>query len=384
MTLVGEQKESKKDLNTRTAQLVELLTEIGPDIPEIARRLHQFKESVRYRYKEKIIGRGFAVQALVDHEKLGLRRVVFIVEFSDDYRQYANAILSAMNELCYVVHFAKTLPDGKYVVNASVPQQYVEDFVRLLEVLKERGLFSAVSARVFDWVRILPMRANFYDFNSGRWDFDWSTLASRDYAAASYTPSQPVHFDYTDLLILKELHMDANKSLTEIAEKLKINYKKLAWHHANHVLGRGLIKGYRIGWMGTRYNYKLEKALHRKHRYLAVDLMVANVSEYERMELMSKMNQLPFLWGEAGGSNYYAEFGFPVDSITEALQYLEGAIVRFRERSTCYIFDFTNSLSFTISYQLYDESRKMWTFDLPGLLSRFDNMRIKIKEKGEG
>ncbi len=96
------------------------------------------------------------------------------------------------------------------------------------------------------------------------------------------------------------------------------------------------------------------------------------------------MNQLPFLWGEAGGSNYYAEFGFPVDSITEALQYLEGAIVRFRERSTCYIFDFTNSLSFTISYQLYDESRKMWTFDLPGLLSRFDNMRIKIKEKGEG
>jgi len=49
VALIGEQKESKKDVNTRTAQLVQLLTEIGPDIPEIARRLGQFKESVRYR-----------------------------------------------------------------------------------------------------------------------------------------------------------------------------------------------------------------------------------------------------------------------------------------------------------------------------------------------
>src|SRR3989442_6905891 len=86
MALIEAQKESKKDVNTRTAQLVQLLTEIGPDIPEISRRLGQFKESVRYRYKEKIVNRGFAVQAAVDHEKFGLRRVIFVVDFAPQYK----------------------------------------------------------------------------------------------------------------------------------------------------------------------------------------------------------------------------------------------------------------------------------------------------------
>src|SRR5947209_20400847 len=89
VALIGEQKESKKDVNTRTAQLVQLLTEVGPDIPEISRRLGQFKESVRYRYKEKILKRGFAVRAAVDHEKLGLKRIVFVVDFAPLYKQYA-------------------------------------------------------------------------------------------------------------------------------------------------------------------------------------------------------------------------------------------------------------------------------------------------------
>lgn len=380
MTLVGEDKQSKKDINTRTAQLVQLLTEIGPDIPEIARRLHQFKESVRYRYKEKIIGRGFAVQAVVDHEALGLKRIVFVADFAKEYRPYAVAILSAMNELCYVMHFSKTLPDGLFVVNASVPNEHAQAFVQFIDVLKGKGLFSSAKVFPFDWVRLQPMRAEFHDFDTGRWDFDWSSATNPGSNAASYVPSQRTRFDYTDLLILKELHMDANKSLTEIAEKLKINYKKLAWHYTKHVLGKHLIKSFRVNWMGTRYDYKIEKALHRKHRYLPIDLMVTDVSEYERMELMSKANRLPFLWGEACGKHYYAEFAFPVDAITEALQYMEDMISPVRDRAVYYVMDYTNSLGFTVSYQLYDESQKKWTFNPSELASRFDNMLVKIKE----
>ncbi len=380
MALIGEKKQSKRDINTRTAQLVQLLTEIGPDIPEIARRLHQFKESVRYRYKEKILNRGFAVQAVMDHERLGLKRIVFVADFSKEYRQYAAAILSAMNELCYVMHFSKTLPEGLFVVNASVPNEHVQSFIQFINSLKEKGLFSSVKVFPFEWVRLQPMRAEFHDFDTGRWDFDWSSATNPDTNAASYVPSQRTKFDYTDLLILKELHMDANKSLTEIAEKLKINYKKLAWHHMTHVLGNHLIKSYRVNWMGTRYDYKIEKALHRKHRYLPIDLIVTDVSDYERMELMSKANRLPFLWGEACGKHYYAEFAFPVDAITEALQYLENLVSPVRDRAVYYVMDYTNSLGFTVSYQLYDENQRRWAFNSAELSSRFDNMLVKIKE----
>jgi len=132
--------------------------------------------------------------------------------------------------------------------------------------------------------------------------------------------------------------------------------------------------------MGTRYDYKLEKALHRKHRYLAVDLLVANISEYERMELMAKTNGVPFLWGEACGKHYFAEFAFPVDTITEAFQHLESIIAPVRERATYYVMDITNALSFTICSQLYDQGEKRWMFNNPELASRFDNLILKIKE----
>jgi hypothetical protein len=98
------------------------------------------------------------------------------------------------------------------------------------------------------------------------------------------------------------------------------------------------------------------------------------------MELMAKTNGVPFLWGEACGKHYFAEFAFPVDAITEAFQYLENIIAPVRDRATYYIMDITNALSFTISYQRYDQSEKRWMFNTPELISRFDNLLLKIKE----
>ncbi len=368
------------DTNARTAQLVKLISEIGPDIPEISRRLGQFKESVRYRYKAKLLDRGFAVQAAIDFEKLGLKRVVFVADFNDEYKPYANTILSAMNELCYVVYFAKTLPKGTYAVHAAVPDEFIESFGRFIQALEGIGLFSSVRVFPFEWVRNPPMRAEFYDFAAGRWDFDWSNQPAVAAEQRSYAPRTREKFDMVDLLILKELQMDATRSLAEISTKLKINYKKLAWHYSTHVVGRQLIKSYRLNWKGTRYDFGLERALHRKHRYLSVALLVNDVSDYERMRLMSKLSQLPFLWFEAGGRHYYADFDFPVDSITEAFIYLESALGGVKNRSDYAVIDSTNALTFTFSYQLYDRTQKKWVFDSPALLSRFENLLVRIKE----
>ena len=255
-----------ENTNSRTVQLVKLLSDVGPDIPEISRRLGQFKESVRYRYKEKILNRGFAVQAAVDHEKLGLKRLMIIVEVPDPYRTYAQAIFAAMHELCYVVGFTKTLVGGEHVINLSVPAEHVIEIQEFLNSLKEKGMFSQMEVLEFDWFRTVPMKAEYYDFDTGRWDFDWQKAGAEDYAAAVYSPSSRTSFDYIDLLIIKELQIDANKSLKEIADKLEINYKKLAWHLTTHDLARAMLPKYHVNWMGTRYDYTLDKALHRKLR----------------------------------------------------------------------------------------------------------------------
>ena len=371
-----------RDTSYKTAELVKLIAEIGPDIPEISRRLGQFKESVRYRYKEKVLGRGFGVQASIDHEKLGLRRVVMFAEFSSEYQQYAHSILSAMNELCYVVYFEKRMFRGDYMVDASVPAESVGSFVRFMTELKEKGLFSSVEVVPFDLFRIAPMRAESYDFDTGRWDFDWSTPMHPE-SGGGYAPPEKVKFDKEDLLILKELQMDATRSFVEVADKLKLNYKMLAWHYKTHVLQRGVISGYYLRWMGTSYSTVLERALHRKHRYQQVALLATGLSEVERMALMGRAHGVPFLWSETlGEGKYLAHFFFPTENITEAYQFLTDAVRDIKEKVSIMPLDQAEALAFTISHQLYADDKKRWVFDEQQLNSRFDVLIQKIKEVG--
>ncbi len=380
MTLV--QAEPEDSVNTRTVQLVKLLTELGPNVPEIARRLGQFKESVRYRYKEKILSKGFAVQAAVDHERLGLRRVVLVVDFAQPYRNYAQAILTAMSEVCYVVGFTKTLMGGEYVVNMSIPTELVKEVRDFLSGLKDREMFSKLEILEFDLFRVAPMKPQFYDFDTGRWDFEWQSVGSQDYEAAAYVPASRGRFDYVDLLIIKELQMDANKPLKEISEKLNVNYKKLAWHHAVHVQSQKLLSGYTVNWMGTRYDYNLEKALHRKHRYFAVDLIVRDTNEMETMNLRQQLDRLPFLWGEAAGRNYYADLAIPVDYVVEGLQYLGNVTSEMKERTGIYPIDQTEAARFTLPYSRFDPLAKRWVFDKEDLIKKFEKLIVQIKVEG--
>ena len=368
-----------ENVNSRTVQLVSLLSDLGPDIPEISRRLGQFKESVRYRYKEKIVNKGFAVQAAVDHEKLGLRRLMIIAEVPNPYRVYAQAIFAAMHELCYVVGFTRTLVGGEHVVNFSAPLEQIAEIKGFLNTLKEKGMFSRLEVLEFDWIRTVPMKAEFYDFDTGRWDFDLQEAGTEDYKAASYAPSVPSNFDYIDLLIIKELQMDANKSMKEIADKLGVNYKKLAWHYSTHVRQRGLIPNYIVNWMGTRYDYNLEKALHRKHRYFSVDLFVLNVDELDTMTLSHIIDRLPYLWGEAAGCNYFAEFAIPVDNVVEGLQYIGNITHEVKDRMSLYPIDQTESARFTIPYKLYDSTMKKWTLNTEELGQKFNQLMLQIK-----
>jgi len=369
----------KRDVNARTAQLVNLLTEFGPDIPEIARRLGQFKESVRYRYKEKIINRGFGVQGVADHEKLGLRRMILVVGFAPEYSKYAQAILAAMNELCYLVGFAKTMPSGDYIANLSVPVEITGEVKAFLESLKQKGMFRSLEVLEHDWFAHAPMRSECYDFDTGRWEYDWTNPPKQAIETATRQPSAPAKFDYVDLIIIKELQMDANKSLKEISDKLNLNYKKLAWHYSAHVKARHLLQCFSVNWMGTKYDYKIEKALHRQHRYFALQLIVRNVSEFELISLRQASNKVPFIWAEAIGKNYSAEFSFPLDFVVEGIQWLSELMAPVKDRASLFTIDQTASVAFTIPYTLFDQTQKKWRFGAADLAQRFDSLMLQIK-----
>jgi DNA-binding Lrp family transcriptional regulator len=372
----GEQGSS----NTKTGQLAKMITEVGPNISEIARRLGQFKESVRYRYKEKLLNKGFSVRVAVDHEKLGLRRVIMLMDFDEGYSDVAELMLNILSNEGYLVGFEKILPDGKFLVHASVPDELVETYREFFAGLKEKGYFKSFEFHTFHWFRNPPMKTEMYDFDEGRWDFDWSTETKVNRQTASYMPSAREKFDATDLLILKQLQMDGNRSLAEMAETLKINYKTLTWHFRKHIEERKLIKGYVINWMGTKYDYKADRALNKKHTYVFVAVLFSELDQAKRIDVMSRLNQLPFIWSEAVGDRYEAELVFPIESITEGLQHLAEVLSETKANARYFILDQRHALSFSIIPELYNESRQAWVFNEQILVSRFENLLQKAKQ----
>ena len=150
------------------------------------RSLDIHRETARYWFRQ-LLKRGFRVQASRNHEKLGMKRVVMVVELGDLFESYADALMYAMGELCYVVSFAKTLPDGFYVVNASVPLECLDSWSGFIRSLKEMGVFKSITSIP----RLGPQpsdEGDLYDFQEGRWDFDWNKRVSRP--NASYVPSR--------------------------------------------------------------------------------------------------------------------------------------------------------------------------------------------------
>lgn len=371
-----------------TVALVNLVTELGPDIAEISRRLKQNRESVRYRYKEKIVKRGFAIKANLDYGALGLRRIVMKLGVAPAYSQKAHEVFEAMSDLCYLVAYAGTMPSELYIVHAGVPAEFTGDFHQFIEGLKEKGIFSSVEFFDCDWFRVVPMRAECFDFDEGIWDFDWSNPPPVDKKAARATISERKQIDEIDLLLVKELWRNSDRSLVDIQAAIKkvngvdVNYKTLGWHYAHHVLGRHLISDYSIAWHGLKYNFTRERTGRlAKHGYLGVSFIVSGTDENEKMALRSRLNRLPFLWSEATGEAYYSQLYFPLEMVNEALDYLKALLRPYGKRAEMFLLDQTEMASFTIGYKLWDERKGHWAFDKANMLTLLERSALKIRER---
>lgn len=370
---------------TEMAQLAKLIMKMGPDIDLIARISGQYKETIRYRYKEKILAKGFALQARLNFEGMGLRRVVMTARLGDTYMPYAKEVFTAMNKLCYLTSAAELMPQGTYMLHATVPSQFTSDFTQFMKRLEQLGIFSSIEFYNFAWFRNVPMRAEYFNFDQGIWEFDWEKPVehSKEDHDAGF---EPFSVDKIDLLIMKELQVDATRSLSEIRETIKavdgidINYKTLAWHWIRHVQEKRMVNGYALRWMGTRYDPTSEKMVFRKHRYMVVPILVRGVTDVERVNLVSEANKVPFLWSEAAGEDYYAQFAFPVETVNFAFNFLTSVLAKFGKRASHFVVDQTNSAGFTLSYQLFDDGEREWKFEKEEILARFQNLIMKIGE----
>lgn len=365
---------------TKMKEFVKAIGAFGPDISDICRNLGVHRETARYWYKKKLLAKGFTVQAAVAYERLGLKYVVMVVDFEDEFQEYVKPILRAMSELCYVRYYNRTLPKGEYIVHAIVPEGRVEEYASFFGELRAMGIFRSVEIFAADWHRNVPMRAEYFDFDRGAWDFDWANLAVKHDEKDEVVPQSKAVFDRLDLEILKHLQLDANTTLTTIAAKAGTSMKNLQYHYWKHVEGRGLIRNYRVNWLGTRYDRGLKKAMHRKHQQLLLNLLATQLTDRERMEIRAGLNQFPSLWAEGVGEGfYYAEVAIPTESAIDGYEALARTLYNVRRKYTLYTVDHTNAMGFTLNPQLYDQATRAWQFKGEELLAKFEGLILKIK-----
>ena len=110
-----------------------------------------------------------------------------------------------------------------------------------------------------------------------------------------------------------------------------------------------------------------------------LELLVSVLTESERLELLAKISRVPFLWLEAGGRNYFAQIAFPMETMTEALEFVKEIVSPTKEKAMWHFMDQANALRFSISLDLYDKDAGLWKFDRAELLNKFDKLVLEIK-----
>jgi hypothetical protein len=365
--------------NNDIAKLAKCIGEVGPKINEIARLTYQHKESVRYRYHKFFLDKGITIQATPSYSKLGLGRLIIYAKFADEFEPQATAILSAMSELCYLHSFTRTLLSQEYIIHVVVPKEFLAGCASLFNRFREIGLFTQLKILEFGEVRNPPMKTEYYDFLTGTWSFDWPPKEDKGVNLVSTSHQEIEKYDKLDLLILKELEIDANRTIVKMAENVKVHFKTLEFHYVEHVEKRGLIKAYRVTWPGSSYDLKLDKAVLKKHRYVEVSILFEGGTQIENAELISLLNKTPFLWCEAVGPNYWAELFIPIYTYVEFMEYIGDFAGRAGDRMKFYVMDQSHALRFTISHKLFDSESRTWRLNTEDIVDRFENLVMRTK-----
>jgi DNA-binding Lrp family transcriptional regulator len=355
------------------AEMVRLIAERGPRIDEIARSIGVYNETVRYWYKN-MLRRGFAIQASCNYERLGMKRVVVIAEFADIFAESADTVLTVMGQGAFVIGYAMTTPGKRHILSASVPQECLDSWTDFMLELKKVGVLKTMEGITLDWVRNVPMRAEYFDFGSGTWDSEWD---EKSRVVPDVKPGPRQDYDAMDLKIIEQLQANANLSVVQMRERVGAkNYKTFAWHNREHVFGRGLIRGYRVNWTGADYDSKSAGPSSKKRGYSWLDLVAAGLSEEERLALRASMNRIPFVWMEGSGAGtYYARLAVPSSDVNAFLRVLERAVSPFRRKTKRFQLDQTHALSFALPNHLYDGRERRWTFKKDEVLQTFETLR---------
>lgn len=333
---------------------------------EISRRSGIPVETVRYLYKTHILKRRMRVMRELDHQRLGLEHIQFIVTADPDLEPlfYNKALLSGVWEEIYAKTVYRLVPENQFFLDHLAPpalHRKLRDFYRSLEDLGAVKVHETYDASKLVHTR---MWVEDYDWDLPGWDFDWSRASLRPTErVASQPASEPARFDSKDLLIIRELQKSYDQRIAQVGANASLTRSSAFWHYREHVEPRRFFSKYYVNWLGTSRAVKSERIPQTRQAYAAINFIAKGLSQPEMMAVRAQLHSIPYLWSEeVGVADFNAETFVWVRDLMEAFEFFGRLLRPLGKRARIFMADQSASVNYTIHPELYDEESRKWTY----------------------
>lgn len=265
-------KQAKHRIRTTTGDFVNkrldytdlrILEAIGTESPRnlssVAKKLG-IKESTMYsrlrRLKQLIF-----LNINIYHTFIGLRKGCVIAKAVQGKEKPLFDCMKANDYWLYLFRYYGE-SEGCFAVYAIPPENQPE-FESFVEMLELKGIAQNTEIFWSTCFHTVNPTTNWYDEKSEEWLFPWNQWIKEmehETTELPYTLIDPVGFpqkaDYTDIFILKELEIDATKTLKSIAATLETSLQLIKYHFDKHIVRRKLLESYQV----SSFPFQPEKA----------------------------------------------------------------------------------------------------------------------------
>ncbi len=240
----------RKRLDSFDIKILEAIGVHGPrNISKLARELKMPIPTVRDRLKALKSHFSLLLQAKVYHTFVGLKKAFLFARATPGYAKLLWEALRAHGYWLYLTARYDE-PESFYGIY-SVPADHAEEFEQFASQIKKLQIAQSIDLFWSTCIHEVSLTDNWYDNKSEKWVFKWNEwIKDIETQGTSLPPtlmepeSYPQKADKIDIIILKELHKNAECTLSRIAELASTSPQRVRYHFENHVVARDLIEGY--------------------------------------------------------------------------------------------------------------------------------------------
>ena len=357
----------RKSLDFFSLKILEGLGTYGPrNILAVARKLGVPEATLRRRLKQMLPQ--IFLQSNVYHTNIGLKKVIV---FAKAIQGYENLLYNCLDAHDYIIYISRSYGayEGCFAIFA-IPVEHCSDFERFLEYLENEGVAENVKHHWSTCFQTVNLKCDWYDKDSKRWGFfwrEWIQEALTEGTELPFTlkdpPAYPLMGDEWDILILKELELDATISLKAIATKLKTSVPLIKYHFDKHVFGRRLLEGFQIIY------YPFDKSCSNGFFFMFMFDNLENMAKFAR-SLLDKpfARSLGKIFGEP---SLFAHIYLPLVEFRKFVDSL-GELIRkgFMQRYEYVVQDMKITQRYTIPYKFFEN--ESWVYEQRKYLRKVD------------